>query len=585
MEFNSGDNEGARSGGNDVELLSKTLQVEHQLFYFDLKENPCGGYLKILEKTSLTRSTISVPFNGISWFFDILNYYVTSDDQDISSKELQLDSKAIYYITHYTYYTYTFIFITLQNGSFFRCFTLTMGKTGGVGFLRNHLCVLVLQLNIPKENAIMFVHIANLHQGWDPVSFREWGRMWFQIHLHDQDHFLMSPFPYPGLHQIIIIGCNKQLDLKKVLVAVVPVEAHTPTIEDELEMKLKESHISDDKHVIIPNHLHVPEAEKLGFCFGSFDATFGFNKTPSNLNGLVAVTVSEMTSEASEEADETIEDQMQSRQHFLINEDHLERPTTSSSNVPKNLPTEGDVSLNAGPEYRESKQETSSSSYSSSFPTPSHQYPAVHTSPNPNFSFGFMPPIIEAKLHLLETPSLRHAMLLMSQSLFSNYLIQHAIMHTFIVRNSLILSTTGPTPTTATQTVRVMQSSISVTQQPLPIFQQPSGVHLPHYPPNYIPYGPYFSLFYVPPPAAIHQFLSNRTFPQQPQQGAGGMYPAPPPPVAATSNSKYPLPQYMPRSNTWNIGMTGSYGPYASAAPAGYNFASVAANSMESFRP
>ncbi|XP_023742047.1 GBF-interacting protein 1-like [Lactuca sativa] len=252
-------------------------------------------------------------------------------------------------------------------------------------------------------------------------------------------------------------------------------------VEDELEMKLKESHISDDKHVIIPNHLHVPEAEKLGFCFGSFDATFGFNKTPSNLNGLVAVTVSEMTSEASEEADETIEDQMQSR--------------------------------------------------------------------------------------------------------FSNYLIQHAIMHTFIVRNSLILSTTGPTPTTATQTVRVMQSSISVTQQPLPIFQQPSGVHLPHYPPNYIPYGPYFSLFYVPPPAAIHQFLSNRTFPQQPQQGAGGMYPAPPPPVAATSNSKYPLPQYMPRSNTWNIGMTGSYGPYASAAPAGYNFASVAANSMESFRP
>ncbi|CAH1436186.1 unnamed protein product [Lactuca virosa] len=115
MEFNSGSGGGARSGGNDMELLSKTLQVQHKLIYFDLKENPRGHYVKILEKTSATRSTIIVPFNGVSWFFDISNYYVTSDDQDISSKELQLYSKAIYYITHYTYYTYALILITLQN--------------------------------------------------------------------------------------------------------------------------------------------------------------------------------------------------------------------------------------------------------------------------------------------------------------------------------------------------------------------------------------------------------------------------------------------------------------------------------------
>lgn len=93
-----GGGSGSGSGvGNDVELLCKTLQVEHKLFYFDLKENPRGRYLKISEKTSATRSTIIVPFNGISWFFDIFNYYVTSDDQDISSKELQLDSKVFYF--------------------------------------------------------------------------------------------------------------------------------------------------------------------------------------------------------------------------------------------------------------------------------------------------------------------------------------------------------------------------------------------------------------------------------------------------------------------------------------------------------
>ncbi|XP_023752146.1 GBF-interacting protein 1-like [Lactuca sativa] len=388
----------------------------------------------------------------------------------------------------------------------------------------------------------------------------------------------------------------------KVPVAVVPVEAHTPTTvssasstnldskEDELEKKLKESHISDDKqHVIIPNHLHVPEAEKLGFCFGSFDATFGFNKTSSNSNG----PVSDKTS------DETIEEeQMQSRNESADGEeDHLERPpTTSSSNVPESLP---DMSSNAGPEYREPKQETSSSS--SSLPTPSHQYPVVHTSPNPNFSFGFMPPMIGSQVTSFENTESQardasHVPSFVVQQPFDPasyyahfYRESDGRMSPFHsttkyngnvpqpshssqeVGNSLMLSTTSPTPTAATQT---MQSSISVTQQPLPVFRQPPGVHLPHYPPNYIPYGPYFSPFYVPPPAAIHQFLSNGTFPQQPQQG-GGMYPAPPP--VAASNSKYPLPQYKPGSN--NSGHIGSYGPYASPPPAGYNPGSAAANS------
>ncbi|CAM8964283.1 unnamed protein product [Rhodiola kirilowii] len=80
-------------GGNDVELLSKTLQVEHKLFYFDFKENPRGRYLKISEKTSSSRSTIIVPVNGISWFLDLFNYYVNSDEQEVFSKELQLDTK------------------------------------------------------------------------------------------------------------------------------------------------------------------------------------------------------------------------------------------------------------------------------------------------------------------------------------------------------------------------------------------------------------------------------------------------------------------------------------------------------------
>lgn len=97
MEGNSGGGVGigVGSGGSDVELMCKTLQVEHKLFYFDLKENPRGRYLKISEKTSATRSTIIVPFSGISWFLDLFNYYVSADEQDLFSKELQLDTKVI----------------------------------------------------------------------------------------------------------------------------------------------------------------------------------------------------------------------------------------------------------------------------------------------------------------------------------------------------------------------------------------------------------------------------------------------------------------------------------------------------------
>ncbi|KAL4297632.1 hypothetical protein GQ457_12G025400 [Hibiscus cannabinus] len=90
-------NSGGGGGGNDVELLCKTLQVEHKLFYFDLKENPRGRYLKISEKTSATRSTIIVPSSGISWFLDLFNYYANSDEHDLFSKELQLDSKVFYF--------------------------------------------------------------------------------------------------------------------------------------------------------------------------------------------------------------------------------------------------------------------------------------------------------------------------------------------------------------------------------------------------------------------------------------------------------------------------------------------------------
>jgi hypothetical protein len=128
-----------------------------------------------------------------------------------------------------------------------------------------------------------------------------------------------------------------------------------------------------------------------------------------------------------------------------------------------------------------------------------------------------------------------------------------------------ILSNAGQTPI-ATQAAGLMQSSIPVTQQPLPVYRP--GVHLSHYPPNYIPYGHYFSPFYVPPPA-MHQFLGNGAFPQQPQ----GSTIYPPPPNVSAPGIKYPLPQYKPGTNAENLThhvMPNAFGLYGSS-PAGYN--------------
>ena len=73
----------------------------------------------------------------------------------------------------------------------------------------------------------------------------------------------------------------------------------------KLQRKLEDLHISDGQHVFIPNHLHVPEAEKIGFCFGSFDASFGLNTSansgPENDSNTTPL------SETSESVEETAE--------------------------------------------------------------------------------------------------------------------------------------------------------------------------------------------------------------------------------------------------------------------------------------
>ncbi|KAG5596479.1 hypothetical protein H5410_037711 [Solanum commersonii] len=262
-----------------------------------------------------------------------------------------------------------------------------------------------------------------------------------------------------------------------------------------------------------------------------------------------------------------------------------------SSHGQESLPAEGDGDISSSaPECSEPKQETLPAG---------QQYSVVHTSPN--YNFGFAPPMLSNQLPPFENSESQPR----DVSRLPNFLVQHPIDPSYYPHfyrssvdsdgrispfhsagvstqynvavvpphtsqspqeggNSPALSAAAPTPL-VTQAAGLMQSSIAVPQQPIPVFRQATGMHLPHYPPNYIPYGHYFSPLYVPP-GAIHQLLSNGAFSQQPQ--AGGIYPPPPSAVP-----RYSLSQYRPGANVGNpahMGVPGTYAPYGSS-PVNYN--------------
>lgn len=56
----------------DNEIFSKKLDVEAKTFFFDLKKNPKGKYLKISELSEGRRDSIVIPEKGIDEFINSL---------------------------------------------------------------------------------------------------------------------------------------------------------------------------------------------------------------------------------------------------------------------------------------------------------------------------------------------------------------------------------------------------------------------------------------------------------------------------------------------------------------------------------
>ena len=63
------------------QLLSERIQIERKQFFFDLKENPQGRFLKITEDVGGRRNTIIIPSTGLDAFRDSLENAIEADKQ------------------------------------------------------------------------------------------------------------------------------------------------------------------------------------------------------------------------------------------------------------------------------------------------------------------------------------------------------------------------------------------------------------------------------------------------------------------------------------------------------------------------
>jgi hypothetical protein len=61
------------ASGADTQLQNLSIRVERKHFTFDLRENPRGRFLRIIEEVNGRRDAIIIPLTGIEDFRDQLN--------------------------------------------------------------------------------------------------------------------------------------------------------------------------------------------------------------------------------------------------------------------------------------------------------------------------------------------------------------------------------------------------------------------------------------------------------------------------------------------------------------------------------
>ena len=57
----------------DTQLQNQSIRIERKHFTFDLRENPRGRFLRIIEEVNGRRDAIIIPLTGLEDFRDQLN--------------------------------------------------------------------------------------------------------------------------------------------------------------------------------------------------------------------------------------------------------------------------------------------------------------------------------------------------------------------------------------------------------------------------------------------------------------------------------------------------------------------------------
>lgn len=389
-------------------------------------------------------------------------------------------------------------------------------------------------------------------------------------------------------------------------------------LEDQaakLQEKLEELNVRDDLHVIIPNHLQVPEADRTGISFGSFVAGFATNVSSSFANDECDKNYTDLP-EASQEGEEPKEEHP-SRQSkaasFVPSEGyshhpkeyyshcsevyshHLQTSTSTIENISSSTddgqmtlsPTTGSLPkpfkqepvaasgsqfslLQNAMNYTNMESMTQFMQNNPYEPAESHQqdvshlpnFPQAHD-PSSSFYTRFLIPGLEGDTRF--SP-------LVSSTSGSNYNGNHPLLwgqsgvSSQEAGNSVVPSTTDPAH--VMQKSGTIQARIPPQQQPMAVFPQSVGVNTCQFPSNYLPYHQYLSALYAP--GTVHGFTDNPGY--SPRQSgsnynlaAGSSYPL------SAAAVKYSLSQHKPDTvsgNTLHGAFPMGYSSYST--PAGY---------------
>ncbi|MQL89168.1 hypothetical protein Taro_021735 [Colocasia esculenta] len=169
----------------------------------------------------------------------------------------------------------------------------------------------------------------------------------------------------------------------------------------DLQKKLEELCFSDSEHVIIPDHLQVPEAERCGLSFGSFDASFGIGKRSAFSNDADGEKSTTLPTELSQEHEDNRGEPILSTQvppSANQEEQYPEHHPETSSQMPDSPSNnEGDNSLNSCV-VSDFEQPNEASGVAEG----GAQFSVVHTAPAYS-AFGLVPPMLGSQLAPFES--------------------------------------------------------------------------------------------------------------------------------------------------------------------------------------